>query len=512
MTLRLKVFLIIGTSLLLFFFLVNQSLSRMIARDFSELEHREAEKNAMRVVDALNGKVDALSVKASDWAQWDDTYDFVADQNQEYIQSNLQNEALGLLQINSVIILNLQGEVLFDRTVQDGQTIPSSTMFLEHIKEDIAEEYVHVVAPHAEMIRIESGPFVYVARPITPSDGKAEANGFIIFGYFLDEHVLADISRITHLEIAYVPYTDQSLKGEFSETWKMFSIENPIFLEDPKENQKIIANTFFGDAYGEPVFFVRVIMDREVYQHGQESIALFTKLIALAIAFFSVLLFFILNRFVLRRVSDLSLQVEKIGATGDSQGEVVLPGKDEFSSLAYRINDMLKALHVTEMNRKESEKRFRTLADSAPVLIWMTDSDRQCIYVNRGWLEYTGRTLEQELGTGCLEGFHPEDKERVLEIYTGAFSKQQSFSLEYRLRRKNGEYGWVFSQAVPHFTTDNIFLGYIGSCVDITERKESENLNKNRIEEIERMNRIMVERELKMIELKEQIKKLQGHA
>lgn len=512
MTLRLKVFLIVGISLVVFFLSINQVLSSIIARDFAELEKNEAEKNASRVVDALNSRVDALSVKVSDWAQWDDTYEFVVDGNQEYIQSNLQNEAFGLLQINSLTILDISGKVLFERTVVDGETLPSSPLFLEHIAEDVEEGHIHSDGQHRELVSLESGPIMYVSRPITSSDGVAPVNGFIIFGYFINDTVLTELSQVTHLEIEYVPYADQFEQESVAHIWKQVSAEKPIFLENNTENEHVIANIFFGDTYKRPVFLLRVIMSREVYERGQESIALFTKFMGLAIALFSVLLFFVLNRLVLRRVSALSLQVEKIGATGDSQGEVLLAGTDEFSSLAYRINDMLKALHTTEMNRKESERRFRTLADSAPVLIWMTDSNRQCIYVNSGWLKYTGRTLEQELGVGCLENFHPDDKKRVIEIYTDAFSKQQPFTLEYRLRRENGEYGWVFSQAVPHFTADNVFLGYIGSCVDISERKESENQNKSRIDEIERMNRIMVERELKMIELKEQIKKLQSHA
>lgn len=511
MTLRLKVFLIVGTSLVVFFLFINQVLSGIIARDFAELERNETQKNASRVIDALNGRMDALSVKVSDWAQWDDTYNFVLDGNQEYIQSNLQNEAFSLLQINSLTILDIEGRILFDRTVIDGQTVPSSPVFLEHIVEDIVEGYIRTDGPHRELISLESNPLMYVARPITTSNGTAPANGFIVFGYFFNDKVLAELSQVTHLEIEYVPYTEQSLQGPMASLWRSTSAESPIFLEIDTKNEHIVANILFGDAYKRPVFLLRVIMDREVYERGEESIALFTKFMGLTLLLFSVLLFFVLNRLVLRRLASLSRQVEKIGLMGDAQQQISLHGKDEFSGLAYRINEMLKMLHVAEMNRKESEKRFRTLADSAPVLIWMTDSKNQCIYVNRSWLEYTGRTLENELGMGYLENVHPDDAKNVLEMYATAFSQQRAFSMEYRLRQKNGTYGWVLSQAVPHLTAEDVFLGYIGSCIDITERKEAEDQDRNRIQEIERMNHIMVERELKMIELKEQIKKLQSH-
>jgi PAS domain S-box-containing protein len=291
-----------------------------------------------------------------------------------------------------------------------------------------------------------------------------------------------------------------------------FQTRKRFFIETPKDDQQIVGNVFFGDIDGQPVFFLRVLLDREIYRNGQEGIRLFQRGMVAAIVVFSALFFFLLDRLVLRRLSHLSRQVEKIGSSSDSQGEVFLEGKDEISGLAHQINAMLSALRTIEMNRKESEKRFRTLADSAPVLIWMTDSTNQCIYVNRGWLDYTGRSLEEELGAGFLENIYLDDARRVIDAYEKAFSQQQGLSVEFRLKRKDESYGWVFSRAIPHFTANNVFLGYIGSCVDITERKEAENQNKKRIEEIEKINRVMVERELKMIELKEQIRKLQGHA
>ncbi|HXG67219.1 MAG TPA: PAS domain S-box protein [Blastocatellia bacterium] len=123
---------------------------------------------------------------------------------------------------------------------------------------------------------------------------------------------------------------------------------------------------------------------------------------------------------------------------------------------------------------RESEARFRNMADTAPVLIWMAGADKLCNYFNRPWLEFTGRTLEQELGYGWAEGVHPDDYERCLNTYNTAFDARQSFRMEYRLRRHDGEYRWVLDTGVPRFTPDGAFIGYIGSCIDITERIEAE--------------------------------------
>jgi two-component system, LuxR family, sensor kinase FixL len=123
---------------------------------------------------------------------------------------------------------------------------------------------------------------------------------------------------------------------------------------------------------------------------------------------------------------------------------------------------------------RESEERFHNMADSAPVMIWMSGTDKRCTFFNKGWLDFTGRTLEQELGNGWAEGgVHREDFDRCLEIYSNAFNARQEFTMEYRLRRCDGEYCWVLDHGVPRFGPDNTFLGYIGSVIDITERERA---------------------------------------
>jgi two-component system, LuxR family, sensor kinase FixL len=123
---------------------------------------------------------------------------------------------------------------------------------------------------------------------------------------------------------------------------------------------------------------------------------------------------------------------------------------------------------------RESETRFRTMLDAAPVMIWMSDTDRLCTFFNKRWLDFTGRTLEQEMGNGWAEGVHPDDFERCLNMYVSSFDARQDFTMEYRLRRRDGMYCWVLDTGVPQEDADGTFLGYVGSCVDITDRRQAE--------------------------------------
>lgn len=140
---------------------------------------------------------------------------------------------------------------------------------------------------------------------------------------------------------------------------------------------------------------------------------------------------------------------------------------------------MVLAVLVEERKRqesvlRESEERFRLMADTAPTLIWMSGTNKLCTFFNRGWLDFTGRPIEQELGNGWASGVHPDDLDRCIGIYTTAFDARAKFEMEYRLRRYDGEYRWIVDYGVPRFSSNGVFWGYIGSCIDITERKMSE--------------------------------------
>lgn len=123
---------------------------------------------------------------------------------------------------------------------------------------------------------------------------------------------------------------------------------------------------------------------------------------------------------------------------------------------------------------RESEERFRAMADTAPVMIWMSGTDKLCTYLNKSWLDFTGRTLEQEMGNGWSEGVHSDDLQRCFDTYLTAFDARRAFTMEYRLRRVDGEYRWIIDTGIPRLTPEGTFAGYIGSCIDITERKRAE--------------------------------------
>lgn len=149
----------------------------------------------------------------------------------------------------------------------------------------------------------------------------------------------------------------------------------------------------------------------------------------------------------------------------DEAGEVV-----QWYGTATDIDELKRA----EEAIRESEQRFRTMANSAPMLVWMSGPDKLCSYFNQTWLDFTGRTMEEEVGSGWLAGIHPDDFVRCNAVFDGAFDAREEFEIEYRLRRFDGDYRWILDKGIPLFTHNGTFRGYIGSSVDVTARREGQ--------------------------------------
>jgi len=145
--------------------------------------------------------------------------------------------------------------------------------------------------------------------------------------------------------------------------------------------------------------------------------------------------------------------------------------------LTERINELEREnfiLRQQQMEITEAKELYLKIFEEFPALIWRSRLDKLCDYFNKTWLDFTGRTMEQEFGNGWAEGVHPDDLDFCIQTYVTAFDKRQSFLMDYRMKNKFGEYCWIRDFGRPFYDLDNTFLGYIGSCYDITENKKNE--------------------------------------
>jgi PAS domain S-box-containing protein len=172
------------------------------------------------------------------------------------------------------------------------------------------------------------------------------------------------------------------------------------------------------------------------------------------------------NQFQMVRKNGQVITVEFDGKIGHDE-------KGQFKQTHCILRDITQQQKL-EDSLRESELKYRTLVNSGQALIWTSGIDQGCDYFNESWLHFTGRTLEQELGNGWAEGIHPQDYQACLQIYTHAFENRETFQMEYRLHHFTGEYRWIQDNGTPRYDGSGNFLGYIGHCLDITERKLAE--------------------------------------
>jgi PAS domain S-box-containing protein len=144
------------------------------------------------------------------------------------------------------------------------------------------------------------------------------------------------------------------------------------------------------------------------------------------------------------------------------------------------------------MEAELSREEYKLLVEKAPIMIWRSDLTMGCDYFNEVWLAFTGRSMELETGNGWAEGVHPEDFDQCLKIYIDHFTRREVFEMTYRLRRFDGVYRWIFDRGVPFHDSEGQFRGYIGSCIDVTERKEAqEALKKAQEAEIQKLRELL---------------------
>jgi sensor domain CHASE-containing protein/signal transduction histidine kinase len=391
MTLRKKTILLISATvaalILILFGITNiivlrgfLKVEKDLSEGFSRIERRSAERDVRRAVDALNARIVNLSVKASDWAMWDDTYRFVNDRNNAYIESNLTEDALGILKMNLLMIVNSAGQVViakaFDLEAYAALPVPVSVnaffkpgcMLLMHSNEADAKTGI---------VMLPENPMMIVSRPITRSDGRGPIRGSVIFGRYLDDREFADIASVTHLTVDRHRLDQQAgPPKEFQNIIAMLRDDAPIVIQ-PLNGDTIAGYTICKDAQNVPAIIMRVNIFRDIHQQGISTIAAIrhrgqVTLISLIISILAAggilggVIMLLLESAVLSRLARLSTEASTIGSSGDFHGRVSVSGTDEMAGLAREVNHMLEALALSHGQIAVRNAEMNLLMNTVP--------------------------------------------------------------------------------------------------------------------------------------------------
>jgi two-component sensor histidine kinase/sensor domain CHASE-containing protein len=318
---------------------------------FDKLEEKDTLMNTERARDALKSDINRLSIAVGDWAPWDDTYNFILDGNEQYIESNFGTSTMANLKVNFVLFYNNSGHLVYGTglDLKNGENIPIPISFRSDISpNNILLNHTSLESSISGIMMLPEGPIIVASNPIITSDHKGPIRGTLIMGSFLD---IEELSRITHLSLSFRQFNGQNNIDYWSEI-QMLSKEKPILIQ-PRNNEIIAGYVLLDDIEGNPAIVLKAEMPRGIHKQGENTTGYILLSIIGAGLVFGLVTLLLLENKVLSRLAFLSSNVSAIGASGNHSLRVSLPGKDELSNLANVINGMLEQLEKAEEENKK---------------------------------------------------------------------------------------------------------------------------------------------------------------
>lgn len=484
MTLRKKTLLIIGGTfyaLIILLFFISRDV---ILDSFVELEEQNVRQNVARALNTLSSELSYLDTTVADWAARDDTYAFIEDANNEYIKSNLPDETFVGLSLNLIMFIDSSGRTVFSKALD------LRTEEEVDIPKDLQRHFSpgSTLLIHSDKDRGTSGiilvnriPMLVVSRPVLTSEEKGPIRGTVIMGRYLDSTGITLLARRAGLSLSIHSITSLQMPADF-QTMRASLLKGNLILVRPLNEQSVAGYALLRDIYYQPALILRVDTPRDIYEQGQAVIAYVIISIVVIGFVFGLVTILLLERQVLSRLAYLSKKVSSIGMSGDLSARISMEGTDELSNVAGTINGMLAALQQSEAELRESEERYRMLAENATDIIWTTDTNMQFTYISPSVEPLLGFTVEELMNKAMPEVFTSESsgialnslKEELTRENLGQKSTLKVWTYELELNRKDSSLVPVEVKFTFLHEPEGKPFGILAMARDVTDRKQAE--------------------------------------
>jgi PAS domain S-box-containing protein len=489
MTLRTKTLLFAGLALLVLLAALYFVSAFIMLRGFEALEMRDTRENLSRARDALSAKLEKLTYIARDWAEWDDTYEFIEDGNEKYIKSNLNYETIARLGLNLVLYVHRSGKLVFSLGLDLKKTSPVSIpkTITEHLTfDDLLLQPAQTGKSLTGLLLLPEGPMLITSRAVLTSESTGPVRGTLIFGQYLDESIIQELTSQTHLALAVYSLNTPSLPPHVQSAYAVLSEDSDRILVRPLNDQVITGYTLLNDIYGAPSLLLGVDGLREVYQQGLLSVR-YVLLSMLAFGLIAgVILLWLLSKFLLLRLHRLSTEVTRIGAGGDLTQQVNISGQDELSRLGEAINKMLADLQDSRTRERETETRYHRLFDGVPVGLYRTTPTGQIVDANPALVQILGYPSRDDLKAVNATDLYVISQQRQ-QVIAESGRTGGSHNVEVQLRRYDGQIIWARINSRAVYDEQRQLQYLEGALEDITNRKQAEERLKTQARVLESM-------------------------
>jgi PAS domain S-box-containing protein len=494
MTLQKKTLGIVGLTFMVAIGLLAYLSHEIVLKGFLKQETKEVGQAVERVQSALDNNLQALEGTTSDWAIWDDTYAYVYDHNQNYYETNLADDTpMVSLHLDLMMYVDSQGRTVFAKAINSDTgtktTVPSSLA-----------KHIYPGSPlldHPDMnsgikgiLSLPEGLMLIASEPILQKGGKGPVGGTLIFGRFIDEDVIEELSRTTLVGVEFQALDDPKtvMPADFKQALIGLT-EGSHLTVQPLDSNSVAGYELLNDVYGKPTMMLRIETDRDIFAQGEQVIQYYVLALVVVGALCLLVITLLLDRLVLRRLARLKSEVVGIGTMSDASARLKVAGQDELSTLAESINGMLSALQLSRQEQKEGEERFVKAFNATPAIeAIVTLQDWRFIDVNEAFVQLLGYSQEELIGRSALE-VHLLDalaESRAGTADRGEVATTESLpgqtrvrNVEIKVRNKSGEVMTLL------YSTEYVEIGGEACClfaaIDITERKYAEELRFSKV-------------------------------
>jgi PAS domain S-box-containing protein len=468
-SLRRKTLLIIGITMLglvggLF------AISRIVLmRGFARLEEDFAGRDISRASSALSNELNTLDQTTSEYATWDLTYEYAKGQRPSYVKTEFPAPTFQELKISFVFIFDAHGRKLFSRgfDLTNGGEMPVPAGLDDHLKPgSLLLNLKDAQSKVAGILDLPGGPALVDSRPILASDATGPIAGTVIMGHLLDAAEIKHLADLTLMPLDAQTLSSVNLSPDFRVAAAAISKGSPHFIH-PLNSESLAAYAVLDDIYDRPAVIIRVLLPRTIYEQGRTSLVQFLLLLIAAGFVFGAATLYLLERFVISRIANLTESITQIGASGDLAARLDVPGHDELAFLGVAINGMLEDLEKSQIERHEGRARLAVMIERMPAVLWTTDKELRYTSSMGAGLDSLGVKSGGLTGKTLSEYFQTDDPQHpsVAAHWRALAGEALTYELHWQKR--------IFESHVrPLRGPDGEIVGVIGVALDITDRKQ----------------------------------------
>ncbi|MFZ2655779.1 MAG: CHASE4 domain-containing protein [Victivallales bacterium] len=492
MKLRVKTLVYTGITLFILILLISTGSSIIILSGFNRLEEDQMLKNSKLLSEAIKSETARLDTLATDWGKWDESYAFIENKNQAYIDTNLQAQAIANLGVDIIVFIDNSQKVTFGTAFdpEKKEKIPLPPEIAECIEsnKEIFDGKNNKDFSQHGILMAENSPFIFSACSILTSKLEGPSLGMLLFGNYIDKDFIGRVGK--HIQKDFtIARTDRKLSVEMTDAESILrKTDSPLLQFTGGDSISVFMP--FKDVHGKQSLIAEITLKRELYSEGKKVLMTFICGLVISGGILYMLIVFILEKAVLSKVRDFSRVFSRIRQMSDLSQRVEESGNDELGELSREINKMLATLEhsktsqqYTEISMLNNEKRYQLIIDQAPIGIVTCYMDERFRTVNQSFCDIIGYKSEELLSNKKLKDItYAEDYVPAARHFEDKSNNIQPLENEKRLIRKDGKviYCLMRAQIYRDLLGEPQYL--VKTVQDITQQKENQ-LRQKKLEE-----------------------------